>query len=193
MFIKVLEGKNLKYSFLEGEGGGGYFWGNLRQKLAFRGKKDKYQVWKCQRVTWLSRLGMSKLKIFQVSLLWDNLHFSGVLSWQAEIGHIAVSCASRARKVSGFGVHDVWSSRTDAQILPCVGTRYTSVFLPNIMTWENHILTFCPFYRRDDSWKTFIKKRKRNHRTVKVLNRVHFKPTQPLLVLICICPAFGPV
>ena len=93
----------------------------------------------------------------------DNLHFSGVPSWQAEIGHIAVSCVSLARKVSGFGVHDVWSSRTDAQILPCVETTsYTSVFVANI--------TICSAFtrksyfdilsnstaRRDCSWKLLL-------------------------------------
>ena len=77
----------------------------------------------------------------------DNLHFSGVLWRQAEIGHIAVSCVLSVRKVSAFGVHDVWSSRTDAQILPCVGTGNTSVSVQcNISTFmpTNKVLAFCP-------------------------------------------------
>ena len=71
------------------------------------------------------------------------------------------------------------------QIYKCISTKHNDMRKPYF-----DILSILQARRQ---LKTFTKKRKRNHRTVKVLNRVHFKPTQPLLVLICICPAFGPV
>ena len=57
----------------------------------------------------------------QLACLWCS-SVTGDRSYRCEL-------CLRARKVSVFGVHDVWSSRTDAQILLCVARAgYTSGF-----------------------------------------------------------------
>ena len=72
----------------------------------------------------------------QLACLWCS-SVTGDRSYRCEL-------CLRARKVSVFGVHDVWSSRTDAQILLCVARAgYTSGFFFRSNIQSNNWIKQC--------------------------------------------------